>query len=74
MVDDVAHVLAARMTEPEMRDASTFFESPVGKKYLAVQPVLLQELGISSQVWQQRESVDLVARLREELKKKGYNF
>ncbi len=74
MIDDVAHVLAARMTEQEMRDTATFFEGPIGKKYLAVQPVLLKELSISAQVWQQRESAELVTRLREELKKKGYNF
>ena len=74
MVDDVAHVLAARMTEQEMRDTSAFFESPLGKKYLSVQPVLLQELSISAQVWQPRESAELIARLREEMKKKGYNF
>ncbi len=74
MIDDVAHVLAARMSEQEMRDTSAFFEGPVGKKYLSVQPVLLQELSISAQVWRQRESAELIARLREELKKKGYDF
>ena len=74
IINDVAHVLAARMTEQEMRDTEAFFEGPTGAKYLAVQPVVLKELSISAQVWQSRESADLVARLREELKKKGYSF
>lgn len=40
VLSDVVHGLAARMTEQEMRDSVAFFESPSGKKYLAVQPAL----------------------------------
>jgi hypothetical protein len=74
IVNDVAHVLAARMTEPELRDTQAFFESAVGKKYIATQPVLLQELGISAAVWRKTVSADLLVRVRDEMKKKGYSF
>jgi hypothetical protein len=71
---DVAHVLASKMTEQDLRDTQTFFESPVGKKYIATQSVLLQELSISAAVWRRQVSADLLTRVREEMKKKGYNF
>jgi len=74
VLNDVAHVMASKMTEQELRDTQTFFESPVGKKYLATQPVLLKELGISAAVWQRTASAELLTRLREEMKKKGYDF
>ena len=74
IIDDVVHVLAAQMTLQEMRDTDTFFEGPLGKKYLAVQPIILQELSISAQVWRQRQMTALMARVREEMKKKGYDF
>jgi uncharacterized protein len=74
VLGDLAHVFAARMTEPELRDTKAFFESPVGKKYLESQPVILQEFSVATSVWRRQLSTDLLARLREEMKKKGYDF
>ncbi len=74
VLDDLAQVLAARMTVEELRDTKAFFESPVGKKYLATQPVILQELAVSANAWRSELSEDLLKRLREEMKKKGYDF
>jgi len=71
---DLAHVLASKMNEQELKDTLTFFESPTGKKYLATQPLLLQELAISAQVWRPKLASDMMLRLREEMKKKGYEF
>jgi len=71
---DLAHVFAARMTVEELRDTKAFFESPVGKKYLAAQPVILQELSLSSETWRRELSAELLGRLHEEMKKKGYDF
>lgn len=62
------------MTEQELKDTQAFFESPTGKKYLAVQPALLQELAISANVWRPKLATDMMGRLREEMKKKGYDF
>lgn len=74
VVADVTHVLASRMTEQELRDSLAFFEGPTGKKYLAVQPVMLQALGLSVGAWRRQVSNDIVTRVREEMKKKGFEF
>jgi len=71
---DVSHVLAARMTEQELRDTQAFFESPTGKKYLTTQPLLLQAANVSVGAWRRQVSNDIVARVREEMKKKGFEF
>jgi hypothetical protein len=74
VLDDLAHVLAARMNEDDLRATQSFFESPVGKKYLAAQPLMLKELGISGEVWRAQLNNEMIKRLREEMKKKGYDF
>ncbi len=71
---DVAHVLATQMSEQELKDAETFFTSPSGKKYVAAQGPMLTELGISARAWRQQLSDKMLARVREELKKKGFDF
>ena len=43
--DQAATLLASQMSEKEIVDVAAFFESPSGKKYVAVTPVFLQKLG-----------------------------
>ena len=74
VLGDLAHVFATRMSEQELRDTKAFFESPVGKKYIKLQPVILQEFSVATSVWRRQLSTDLLNRLREEMKKKGYEF
>ena len=74
VVGDIAYVLATKMTEQEMRDSITFFESPVGKKYLATQPVLLREFSAATGVWREDLANTMLTRLHEEMKKKGLDF
>ena len=71
---DVVHVAAARMSEQELKEAVTFFESAAGKKYLETQGPVLAELNISFGAWRQKEQGELLTRLREDLKKKGFEF
>jgi hypothetical protein len=74
VLTDIARVLATRLNEQELRDTQAFFEGATGKKYLAAQPAILQELGVSGSDWRRRLSTDMLTRLREEMKKKGYDF
>ena len=60
VLNDLAHVLASRMTEQELRETQAFFEGPTGKKYLASQPAILQELGVAGNVWRRQLSTDML--------------
>ena len=67
----VEALLALALSEKEIEDVAAFFESPTGKKYLALQPVFFQKLQDVLGPWQQSLSTDIVTRAREEMKKKG---
>ncbi|MGO4870723.1 MAG: DUF2059 domain-containing protein [Roseiarcus sp.] len=74
IVAESAKFLASRMTEQELKDTVTFFDTPSGKKYLATQPVLVQQVGQLARAWREQLSTDILARAHEEMKKKGTDF
>ncbi|MFT4096172.1 MAG: DUF2059 domain-containing protein [Rhodoblastus sp.] len=74
MVDTAARLYAERMSEQELKDVSAFFKSASGKRYVEQQPLVLNALYVSMQSWQQQISQDMMARVREEMKKKGHEM
>lgn len=72
MIDIAAHIYARRMSEAELKDTAAFFNSPVGKKYVDVQPPMLDELVVAMQAWTQKLSSTMMTRVREEMIKKGH--
>lgn len=71
---DGAKSLATRMTEQELKDTAAFFESATGKKYIVAQGAAMDDLSISARAWREQLSTDILARAREEMKKKGFTF
>jgi hypothetical protein len=67
-------VLAKRMSEQELKDTANFFLSPSGKKYVDVQPAAFGEIIALAQAWREKLSTEVLARAREEMKKKGVEF
>ena len=74
LVNSAAMVLAKRMSEQELKDTANFFLSPSGKKYVDVQPAAFGEIIALAQAWRERLSTEVLARAREEMKKKGVEF
>jgi hypothetical protein len=74
VLTDTAHVLASQLNEQELQQTLTYFESTTGKKYTQAQAPVLNELGISGGVWREKLTKIMVDRLREEMKKKGFQF
>ena len=71
---DVAHVMATKLTEAELKQVLAFYETPTGKKFIEAEPTFVSELQTSGRNWRQGISNLLVTRVREELKKKGVEF
>jgi len=67
-------LLALAMTEKELEDVAAFFASPTGKKYLAIQPAFFQKLQDMLVPWRDDLSSEIVAKARDEMKKKGVDF
>jgi len=74
VIADIAHVLASRMSEQELKETVAFFEGPTGKKYIAAQGPMMEELGVSGVAWRQKLSGEMLTRLRDDVKKKGFDF
>jgi hypothetical protein len=67
-------LLALAMTEKDLADVTTFFQSAAGKKYLEIEPMFFQRLQDVLAPWRQELSTSIVDTARAEMKKKGIDF
>ena len=74
MDEIAARVIAARLGDQEMKDAIAFFNSPSGKKYIAAQPQILDEVIGASEDWRKELSVTMFEKVRAEMKKMDAPF
>jgi hypothetical protein len=72
--NDIATIYAKNFTEEDLRQLAQFYQSPVGKKMVAVMPNVLRASYTAVQAWAQKLSFDVMGRLREELQKRGHNL
>ena len=50
---DVAHVMASKLTDSELKEVLAFYESPTGKKFVAAEPAFVNELQVAGTAWRQ---------------------
>jgi hypothetical protein len=74
MIDTAARLYAERLSQKELEDAANFFKSASGRKYVGSQPILMNDMFVALQAWSQKISVDMMSRVREEMRKKGHEL
>jgi hypothetical protein len=74
VMNEVAKLYAARFTEQELKDALTFYKSPLGRKLLAEEPNLLDQSMRNAQTWADKLSEEVIAKIRAEMKKRGHEI
>ncbi|OAI30681.1 hypothetical protein A1351_07570 [Methylosinus sp. R-45379] len=74
MVDSAAQLYTQRFSPKELEDVAAFFKSASGRKYVGMQPVLMSDMFVAMQAWSQKISVDMMTRVREEMRKKGHEL
>jgi hypothetical protein len=74
MLNDVAAIYASNFTIAEMRDMETFFQRPVGQKYLEKAPAVTQQTNQVTQDASRKAADDLRTRLTEALRQKGHKL
>ena len=67
-------VYTTLMSEQECKDALAYFNSPVGKKFVDVQPGVFANMGPAMGEWSKSVSVRMMDRVRAEMKKKGHEL
>ena len=74
MVDQSARIYASLLSEKDIDTILTFYNTEAGKRYVAMQPLFLNQLLSGTQAWQQKIAINMMARVRAEMKKKGHNL
>ena len=74
LTDEVARLYATHFTDAELNQILVFYQSPVGKKLLAQQATVIDDSMKFAQTWANKLSDEVVAKMREELKKKGHSL
>ncbi len=74
ITDIMATAYASHFTEAELKEILGFYNSPTGKKFTAEMPKVMQESLAAAREWGNKFSDKAVARVREEMKKKGYSI
>ncbi len=74
IVDILAAAYASRFTEQELKDAVAFYSSPVGKKLVADRGQIVQQAVVNIQAWGAKVNAEALERIRQEMKKLGYDL
>jgi hypothetical protein len=74
MIDIAARTYAAKFSEGELTDIANFFRSAAGKRYVQMQPALLDEMVGAMQNWTEEVSEYIMVRTRAEMGKRGFEM
>jgi uncharacterized protein len=74
LVDTAARAYATHFTEPELKQILTFYQSPVGQKMIVEEPKAIEESMRDTAAWADDLSVDVMNRMRAEMKKRGHDI
>jgi uncharacterized protein len=72
LTNHVAALYAESFSEQELKDVLAFYKSPAGKKLLEQQPKIVDTSLKYAQDWANKLSDQVIAKMRDELKKKGH--
>ena len=70
--EEMAKLYATSFTEQELKAILVFYKSPAGKKLLAQQPNVVDASMKFAQDWANKLSDQVIAKMRDELKKRGH--
>jgi hypothetical protein len=74
ILDEIARLYAQRFSEAEMKEVIAFYKSPVGRKFVADEPEVIDQGLARTQAWSNKLSDDVLNRFRSEMKKKGHDL
>lgn len=71
---EIQRVWASRFSKSELEEIAKFYNSPVGVKLANESADMVALSARAAMAWQQKLSTDMVTRVREEMKKRGFNL
>jgi hypothetical protein len=73
-VSAAARFLAARLTEPELKEINAFLSSPVGQKYVGTLPEFMEQVVPFLEIWNQEVAQKLTGLFQQEMAKRGHKL
>jgi uncharacterized protein len=73
LLDRIAFLYAQHFTTEELRAATTFYRTGTGQKFVAVLPHLFAEEFKMGMEWSRTISLEAEQRIREEMRRRGFN-
>jgi uncharacterized protein len=74
LMNEAAKLYATAFTEQEIKDMTTFYKSPLGRKMLTTEPQVIDATFNFVEQWGPRVAEEAMNRFRAEMKKKGHNL
>lgn len=71
MLEIIAGIYAAKLTEPEIRDLTRFFSQGAGAMFVAKQPEIVAESMTAGQKWGETIGVEIEREIKQELARRG---
>lgn len=74
VLDQIAVLYAQKFTAEEMKALSDFYRSPMGQKFITAIPELTAEAMKMGNAWGRRIAADAERKVRDEMRKRGFNL
>jgi hypothetical protein len=74
MQQELTRIYAAHFTEQELKEVLAFYKTPLGKKLIAEEPKALEESMKAADDWSRQFAVEVDAKFRAEMQKRGHNL
>ena len=74
LLNDGARLYAAKFTEQELKDVLAFYKSPVGRKVIAQEPVILDQSAANMEEWANKLATEVIAKFRNEMRRRGHEI
>ncbi len=74
LLDQIAALYAERLTAEELQGIIAFYKSPVGAKFIKLQPELVQQSMALGQAWGRKIGQEIDQQVRKELKDRGISL
>jgi len=74
LVDASAKIYASHFTEAELKQILAFYQTPLGRKVIVEEPKALDESMANAGAWGDNLSEEVIAKMRDEMKKRGHDL
>src|SRR3954447_14207649 len=74
MQQELTRIYASHFTEQELKDALAFYKTPLGKKLISEEPKALEESMKAADDWSRKFAIEVDAKFRAEMQKRGKNL